>query len=193
MRILDLPVNIKYTNRSKSIALKIAASEIIILAPKHISQKFITDFLHKKEDWLKIKLGQRKKINNDEISYLGQKVKKGSLAKNDFLLKEFYKMEAHRIILPRAKKLIENTKLTPNKISFRNTTSQWGSCSQNRNLSFSIWLIKAPLEVIDYVIIHELCHLKEMNHSRKFWNLVEKFCPKYKTHISWLKQSQLDS
>ena len=183
----NLPINIKYTDRKKTIALKVTEAEILILAPKFASKKLILEFLHKKESWIKHKLSLKADLNNDEIFYLGEKIKKDSLAKNEFLLKEFFRMKSHNIILPRVKLLAEKTQLFPNKIYFRNTKSQWGSCSSKRNLSFSIWLIKAPLEVIDYVIIHELCHLEEMNHSAKFWQKVSKFCPQYKQHINWLK------
>lgn len=66
-------------------------------------------------------------------------------------------------------------------------TSNWGSCSRQKNLNFSTRLLLAPLEVIDYVIIHELAHLIEMNHSSKFWDIVEKADPGYRSKEKWLK------
>lgn len=66
-------------------------------------------------------------------------------------------------------------------------TSNWGSCSRKKNLNFSTRLLLAPLKVIDYVIIHELAHLIEMNHSSKFWAIVEKVDPDYRTKEKWLK------
>lgn len=68
-------------------------------------------------------------------------------------------------------------------------TSNWGSCSRNKNLNFSTRLLLAPLEVIDYVIIHELAHLIEMNHSSKFWDIVERADPGYRAKEKWLKEN----
>jgi predicted metal-dependent hydrolase len=73
-------------------------------------------------------------------------------------------------------------------IRLKYNTSNWGSCSVNKNLNFSLRLLFAPKEVIDYVIQHELAHLIEMNHSAKFWNILEKIDPDYQTKEKWLKE-----
>lgn len=79
----------------------------------------------------------------------------------------------------------------PNKITVKlRLKSRWGSCSSKGNLNFNSSLIQAPDSVIDYVIIHELAHLIELNHSPKFWNIVEKFCPDYQEAEKWLKDNQ---
>ena len=59
------------------------------------------------------------------------------------------------------------------RICIKDVKNRWGSCSNKRNLNFNWWLIMAPMEVLDYVVVHELCHLKEMNHSKDFWALME--------------------
>lgn len=76
-----------------------------------------------------------------------------------------------------------------NAIRLKRNQSNWGSCSSNRNLNFSTRLLFAPSDVIDYVIIHELAHLKEMNHSAKFWNIVANVMPDYKSKERWLKEN----
>ncbi len=73
-------------------------------------------------------------------------------------------------------------------IRFRRMKSRWGSCSYHGELCFNWLLIMAPIEVVDYVVIHELCHLVHHNHSQKFWNLVHTYMPDYKQHKEWLKQ-----
>jgi predicted metal-dependent hydrolase len=77
------------------------------------------------------------------------------------------------------KELSERSGFSYKKITIRSQKTRWGSCSAKGRLSFNYRLMKFRKEAIDYVIIHELCHLKEMNHSKKFWDLVEGFCPDY--------------
>lgn len=76
-----------------------------------------------------------------------------------------------------------------NRIFIKNTKTRWGSCSQKGNINLSTRILFAPEEVIDYVCVHELAHLKEPNHSKKFWKLVESVVPDYKKHIQWLKKN----
>ncbi len=78
------------------------------------------------------------------------------------------------------------------KISIRDTRRQWGSCSSSGNLSFATRLLFAPLEVLDYVIVHELAHLLEPNHSAAFWALVERAMPDYRQRERWLKERGVD-
>jgi hypothetical protein len=79
--------------------------------------------------------------------------------------------------------------VTPRRIAIKNQRSLWGSCSARGNLNFNRALDRAPAEVLDYVVIHELAHLKEMNHSRDFWAIVRQWCPRQKEHRRWLRQN----
>lgn len=73
-------------------------------------------------------------------------------------------------------------------ISVRDQKTRWGSCSSLGSLSFNYRLIFAPPIILDYVVVHELCHLTHMNHSRDFWNMVASVMPQYKTYKTWLKE-----
>lgn len=75
-------------------------------------------------------------------------------------------------------------------ITIKNQKKRWGSCSSARNLNFNWRLIMTPVEVMDYVVVHELCHLKQMNHSQAFWEEVEKVLPDYKMRKKWLDEHQ---
>jgi len=79
--------------------------------------------------------------------------------------------------------------VAPGRVTVREQKTRWGSCSSKGNLNFNWKLILAPIEVVDYVIVHELCHMKELNHSTKFWSLVGSICPKYMEYRKWLKEN----
>ncbi len=103
------------------------------------------------------------------------------------LLLGWYAMSAEKIIAERVKVYADAFNLKYGRVKVANTKSQWGSCTRDGNLSFSWKLVMYPTRIIDYVVAHELAHLKEMNHSKKFWILVEKMYPEYKESRVWLK------
>lgn len=80
-----------------------------------------------------------------------------------------------------------NYKYSWNKISIREQKTRWGSCSQKKNLNFNSKIALLPEKLAEYIVVHELCHLGEFNHSKRFWNLVEKILPDYKQRRSDLK------
>jgi predicted metal-dependent hydrolase len=110
------------------------------------------------------------------------------------LVFSFYKREAIRHMSTRVEELSRSTGLHPTKLSFRNQKTRWGSCSSRGHLNLNWRLVAAPIYVIDYVIIHELCHLRHLNHSQAFWDLVQKHDPEYLKAEQWLKHNygQLD-
>jgi predicted metal-dependent hydrolase len=90
-----------------------------------------------------------------------------------------YKELAKLIIVPKVRQFQEICQLFPEKININSAETRWGSCSGKKTLSFSWKLLQCPEETVDYVIVHELAHLKEMNHSRAFWNVVKSIMPDY--------------
>ncbi len=116
----------------------------------------------------------------------------GILAQKEYIRKliiSWYIEQANHILPERMKWLCEKTKIYPAKVRIKEQKSRFGSCSTKRNINLNWRLIMAPIEVLDYVIVHELCHLKEMNHSKAFWALVESIVPEYKKHRDWLKKN----
>lgn len=104
-----------------------------------------------------------------------------------YILK-FYEEAAQRVLPKRVRELADLTGLKPTKVSLRKQRTLWGSCSPSGSIQLNWKLISAPLNVIDYVIIHELAHLKHPNHSKYFWNEVALHCPDYKQLRLWLKK-----
>jgi len=105
------------------------------------------------------------------------------------LIKLFKKI-AETYIYSKARDIVKIYKTSFNDISVKDQSTKWGSCSSKRNLNFNWRLIFTPYKIIDYVVIHEICHLREMNHSKSFWNLVLIQSPNYKLHRKWLKDNQ---
>jgi len=102
---------------------------------------------------------------------------------------DWYKKRASEVIFLRVKELALKYNFSYNKIRITNARTRWGSCSSRKNLNLSWRLIMAPEVVLDYVILHELSHLREQNHGKEFWFLVEKMCPSYKEQKRWLKNN----
>jgi hypothetical protein len=101
---------------------------------------------------------------------------------------KWYKHEAKRLFADRTNYYSNNLGLFPKGIRITSAQFRYGSCSPDNKLSFSWRLIMSPLAVIDYVIVHELMHVKEKNHSERFWGLVEGAMPDYKRHRCWLRE-----
>jgi predicted metal-dependent hydrolase len=108
-------------------------------------------------------------------------------------LRNFYRHQGRKRIEARTKIFSEKMSLFPKELSFRSQKTRWGSCSASGNLSFNWRLIVAPPEVIDYVIVHELAHLKHHNHSQNFWGLVASVLPDYRNLRKWLRDHQLEA
>jgi len=108
----------------------------------------------------------------------------GAEQKRDYINK---KEKARIIITQRVVELNAKYNFTYKKIAIKNQKTRWGSCSRSGNLNFNYKIAYLTPEILDYVIIHELCHLKEFNHSKHFWSLVGLHCPNYRTIRSSMK------
>ncbi|SHE48122.1 M48 family metallopeptidase [Desulforamulus putei] len=103
------------------------------------------------------------------------------------ILENWFRQQAREIIVERLERARRKIKINYNQVFIKDQKTRWGSCSSQGNLNFNYRLVMAPLPVIDYLVAHELAHLVEMNHSKKFWTLVESICPDYRIHRQWLK------
>ena len=104
-------------------------------------------------------------------------------------VKAFLKVTARDVLVPASEEFAKQLERPINAIRFRDTSSRWGSCTSEGTLMYSIRLAMAPISVAKYVAAHEACHLVEMNHSARFWALVEDICPGFRTERAWLKKN----
>ena len=155
----------------KTISMSFKNKKLVVKAPFFVTKKMIHNFVIKNTSW---------------IEQQQQKLKESLLDTSKIAE---YKKEARSYIVPKVEEYAKKFGFQYNKIRITSATTRWGSCSSKRNLNFSYRLILTPKEMVDYVIVHELCHLRQMNHSRLFWNEVEQILPDYKVAEKWLKQN----
>ena len=107
-------------------------------------------------------------------------------------LERWYIHEAYQKLEEKVMRYSKIIRVSPREIKVRNYKTRWGSCDNKGRLTFNFHLIKAPHEIVDYVVIHELCHMIQPNHSKFFWNEVARFDPSFKNHKKWLKLNGAD-
>ncbi len=168
-------------SRRNTISIEVTTdAKVIVRAPNRASLSDINRFIGEKADWIDKslnKMRQRKEEQSQKKELSPQEVK-------------LLVTRAKRIIPQRVRYYADIMGVTYGRITIRMQKSRWGSCSGKGNLNFNCLLMRAPDAIIDYVVVHELCHLKEMNHSPRFWAEVEKILPDYKERRKWLKDHE---
>ncbi len=166
--MLLIDYEIKKYKRSKHMRIRVlAGGRVVVSAPRRTPLFLIEQFVASQSNW--IALARAKMLNVAPLQRLGSTEEYN---KN--------KKEALRVFTARLLELNVNYHFSYKRVSVRNQKTRWGSCSKTGTLSFSYRLLFLPPEVRDYVLVHELCHTKEMNHSRRFWELVSQTVPNYK-------------
>lgn len=181
-------VVLEQKKRLKNIYLRIIdSSNLQIRANKSFSVANAKDFILKKESWILKHVNNKinTSLSKNEYYYLGEIYKNKD---ENFNLSDFYKNEAKKlfpILLDKQSFLMD---LSPSALKFRNNKTRWGSCSFKNVISLNVNLMKFPINVIEYVVIHELAHIKHKNHSSSFWDFVHQFCENYKELDNNLKK-----
>ena len=161
-------------SKRRTIALEInAAGEVLVRCPQRCTKAQIEAFVQSRAGWLQTHLQKRAAqpklppLSNEEVHALAK--------------------QALEVIPGRVAHFAPLVGVTYQRITVRNQRSRWGSCSSKGNLNFNCLLAAVPFPVMEYVVVHELCHLKQMNHSPAFWAQVEKVLPDYRLQKQWLK------
>ena len=157
----------------KTISIQIESSgEIIVRAPLKMPAAEIEKLVEAKRSWIE--------------KHLPRPLEEGE--KLSLLQIQELADQAVKVIPERVKYFAPLVGVSYGKITIRNQRTRWGSCSGEGNLNFNCLLMLVPAEVLDYVVVHELCHRKEMNHSAQFWAEVERVIPDWKAHRRWLRE-----
>lgn len=175
METQSIPYQVIRSSR-KTIAIQItSAGEVLVRCPRRMKTENIRRFVESKTDWVEkhvrkqISVPKLPAFTDGEIEDLAQ--------------------QALRVLPERAAYFAPLVGVTYGRITIRNQRTRWGSCSSEGNLNFNCLLMLTPAEVQDYVVVHELCHRKEMNHSAAFWAEVERVLPDYRAQRQWLKDN----
>lgn len=217
-KIVEIKKVIRSKRKTISLQLSDDAT-LIVRAPFEVSEEIINRVILKHSDWIEkkkreiqlrdIKFSKKEFVNGEGFIYLGNyyrlrlvenqetplNFENGFYLSKDHLVGakgifiDWYKKRAYEKISERVRWYAQKRGFKYNEINITNAQKRWGSCSCRNNLNFSWRLIMAPLPVVDYVIIHELVHLDEKNHSRVFWNKVKMLTTNYKKHQDWLKKN----
>lgn len=162
----------------KTIAVEIKSdATVIVRVPSRMTDREIYRFLKEKEGWIKEHLEEAEKLQKEK-----EDVQKLTMEE----VRQLADLALEKIP-ERVRYYAEIMKVSYGRITIRNQKTRWGSCSGKGNLNFNCLLMLAPEKVIDYVVVHELCHLIEMNHSKAFWEQVERVMLDYKVQKQWLK------
>lgn len=172
-----IPFRIRRIRRSRTLRVSVSVNGVTVSAPLIASRTRIDAFVREHESWIKEKL--------IEMETHKKRVPAPAAGQATYAA---CKSRAKKLITERVRAVNEYYKFEYNRITVKDLSSRWGSCSTKKNLNFHYRLMFLPLEIVDYVVAHELCHLQEMNHSRKFWGLVEKRIPEYKKRLRELHQ-----
>jgi len=148
------------------------------------------EHMNMKTENTKIELDAVKVLLLGKVCPLGTLIETDGLGVEDMKLnlKKFYIKQCKKVIDERVKYYKKQLRVNPKSIEIMDSRTKWGSCDSNRHLKFNYALAMVPLELIDYVVVHELCHIVHMNHDRSFWRLVGSIVPDYKKNIELLNR-----
>ena len=169
-----------YRSRRRTLALEITpTAELIVRAPYAVPEYKIFDFVNLKRAWILVK----QKFVLTRIGKIKDRPAPGKHLINE------YRSRARKIITERCEYFASKMNLKYSALRINGAKKRLGSCSAKNSLNFTWRLIHAPQEIIDYVVVHELCHIEVKNHSSRFWNKVKIFYPDYQAAKKWLKEN----
>ncbi len=159
-------------SKIKNMYIHIKEGKVIVKAPIRLKEKYIQEFLNKKSKWIYENIKKYEQNSKKEEKIEEKDIKR---LKN--------------IIEKSVEKYSKTLQVMPNKVRIKDIKYAWGSCSSKKNITINLKLATKEEKIIEYVVLHEMCHLREMNHSKKFWDLVEENMNDYKVYKKKLKDN----
>lgn len=189
---------------------------LTVRAPKRTAMRDIQNFIHEKADWIErsreklkaiVTVPKKEFADGETFLFLGKDyelrliphqrqtlhfdsgftLKASARPRGEAVFTQWYRSQALTIFTERVTYYATLHGFSPKQVKVNSAKTRWGSCSTNGTINFTWRLVMAPIDVIDYVVIHELVHLRIKNHSQKFWQAVAQLCPEYKSHKKWLR------
>lgn len=212
-----LPVEVVRTKRKKTASIEIKDGLIRVLVPNSLTDKRVDTLLEQRASWInkKIRLQAempsykaKEYVNGETFTYLGRNYRlklvntdtTTTRLKNGYLevpaqgekaihasLTDWYTSHALAKLEEKTCRYAKTLSVEPSSVTVKDYKSRWGSCSTSGDITYNWRIIMAPHRIVDYVVIHELCHLVEHNHSDKYWKQVESLVPDYRERRAWLK------
>lgn len=211
-----VPYRVIRSRRARQVRLRLLSGGTVeIVVPPRIRVPAVAEILRAKQGWIERQLDRLHALppsRPDAVEFLGTEYavivqrrpgRTGRILMEECTLRldvpdeievapiieKFLRQRARVILFERAQAWADVMQVEYRRLSVRDQRTRWGSCSVNGGLNFSWRLVMAPLPVLDYVVVHELMHLREMNHGRRFWEGVATYCPEYQEHRAWLKEN----
>ncbi|MEH7792394.1 M48 family metallopeptidase [Bacillus safensis] len=215
---MDIQYEIKYSNRKTVNISVERDRSVIVRAPQGVSEDKINYIVKSKRDWIIDKMNHKQKypakpepkefVSGETILYLGKNyqltvvddifdgvefnqrftISRANQKEANKLFKDWFYERAFLKIEPKVKFYAQQLGVKYKQVKISDMKYRWGSCTPNNNVIFNWRLIKAPMYVVEYLIVHELAHLIEPNHTPEFWNIVSIQIPQYEEAKTWLKQ-----
>lgn len=193
-------------SKRKTLAIEVTKQgEVVVRAPLRVSDRRIAKFVRDHADWIartrsdmiaKVEIGQKRYEPGEQFLYLGRRYPFESFVFGEEVdeprvhFESWYRDRAKRLIPSRCELIASQHGYDYAKVRVSSAKRIWGSCSGKNSISISWRTVMAPLECVDYVILHELVHTLHKHHGKWFWRRVERAMPDYKTHRKWLRDNE---
>lgn len=208
----DIDYRVRRSERARRVRITVDQRGVEVVLPRRAAEREAVAAIRELQPWIQRRVRELEHAREavaargDAVPYLGQLLcvrhepgrtrvhRRGSelLAPagpdREVALERWYRRAARQEIAPRLERACALAGSSYSKLTIRGQRTRWASCSRTGAMSFNWRLLLAPEAVLDYVVWHEVCHLQVMDHSPRFWSLLERWCPDYREHSRWLRR-----
>jgi predicted metal-dependent hydrolase len=208
----EIDYTVRRSERARRVRVNVDADGVEVVLPRRAAEREAVAAIRELEPWIRRRLRelahaqQQVAARGDWVPYLGEMLhvrsepgrsrvhRRGAElwapagAERKLAVERWYRRAARNEIMPRLDRACALAGSSYTKLTIRGQRTRWASCSRSGAMSFNWRLLLAPEEILDYVVWHEVCHLDVMDHSPRFWALLERWCPDYREHSQWLRR-----